>query len=170
VKVRAIVFVGLIAALWVFLGLTLEWVSALVGLAMGVGLYIGLKRTILKRVFSAGGISWRSPIEIAVAMVGYAWAVAVSNVQVARLIVTWRRPVKSAIVRLYTGDMGDLEQSVLANSITLTPGTIVLDFSPDRRWLYVHVLDVWDVDEAHRQLDRHLRQHFEGGLRWWRLL
>jgi len=168
--VRAIVFIGLIVCLWVFLGLTLEWVSALAGLAMGVVVYIGLKRTVLQRVFSAGGISWKSPIEIGAAMVGYTWAVVVSNLQVALLTVSWRRPMRSAIVRLYTGEMGELEQSVLANSITLTPGTIVLDFSPDRRWLYVHVLDAANSEEAHRQLDQHLRKHFEGGLRWWRLL
>lgn len=42
--------------------------------------------------------------------------------------------------------MSDLEIAMLANSITLTPGTIVIDVSDEGRIMYVHAIDTRDVD------------------------
>ena len=46
----------------------------------------------------------------------------------------------------------DIEDSVqiavLANLISLTPGSLSLDVSPDRRTLYVHCMFVDDADET----------------------
>lgn len=41
----------------------------------------------------------------------------------------------------------DFEISLLANLITLTPGTLSVDVSDDRRTLYVHAIHVPDPDE-----------------------
>lgn len=38
----------------------------------------------------------------------------------------------------------DAQITLLANMITLTPGTLSIDVSEDRRTLYIHVLDVAD--------------------------
>ena len=38
----------------------------------------------------------------------------------------------------------DIEIALLANMITLTPGTLSVDVSADRKWLYVHALDCRD--------------------------
>jgi multicomponent Na+:H+ antiporter subunit E len=40
----------------------------------------------------------------------------------------------------------DLEITLLANMITLTPGTLSVDVSADRKWLYVHALDCRDPE------------------------
>jgi len=40
----------------------------------------------------------------------------------------------------------DFEITLLANLITLTPGTLTVDLSDDRRYLYVHCLDMPDAD------------------------
>lgn len=40
----------------------------------------------------------------------------------------------------------DFEITLLANLITLTPGTLSVDVSEDRKVLYVHCVDVPDVD------------------------
>ena len=99
----------------------------------------------------------------------YGWAVVRANVRVARLIVDFRRPVRSAILKVYAGgEMGDLEHTIVANSITLTPGTITVDFSPDRKYMYVHLLDADDVETARRELLSHLETHFGKGLKWWK--
>ena len=42
----------------------------------------------------------------------------------------------------------DWEITLLSSLITLTPGTIVLNVSDDQRILYIHAIDVNDVDEA----------------------
>ena len=42
----------------------------------------------------------------------------------------------------------DWEITLLSSLITLTPGTIVINVSDDQRTLYIHAIDVDDVDEA----------------------
>lgn len=42
----------------------------------------------------------------------------------------------------------DVEITLLANLITLTPGTLSVDVSEDRSTLYIHVLEMHDRDET----------------------
>ena len=165
---RALIFVALVVALWVFLGNALEWVAALAGLLLAVTLFLGLRRSLLARIFVTEGTSWRRPLEIAIAALRYAWFMIVANLEVASLILRFRRRVQPAILRIHVGEMGDLEQTILANSITLTPGTIVVEFSQDRQYLYIHVVDIHDIEVAREQLREHLEVHFGEGLRWWK--
>ena len=44
------------------------------------------------------------------------------------------------------------EVTLLANAITLTPGTLSLDVSPDAKSLYVHVMYASDVEESRREI------------------
>jgi multicomponent Na+:H+ antiporter subunit E len=46
----------------------------------------------------------------------------------------------------------DGEITLLANLITLTPGTLSVDVSDDRRTLYVHAIDCSDVDQTRRDI------------------
>jgi multicomponent Na+:H+ antiporter subunit E len=52
----------------------------------------------------------------------------------------------------------DAEIAVLANLITLTPGTLSLDVSTDRSVLYIHTLDVEDVDALRDEIKRNLER------------
>ncbi len=47
---------------------------------------------------------------------------------------------------------GDFQIGLLANLITLTPGTLSVDVSDDRRILYVHAVDLGDVEAARRDI------------------
>jgi multicomponent Na+:H+ antiporter subunit E len=46
----------------------------------------------------------------------------------------------------------DFEITLLANLITLTPGTLSVDVSEDRSVLYVHALDCSDIDATKRSI------------------
>lgn len=46
----------------------------------------------------------------------------------------------------------DFEITLLANLITLTPGTLSVDVSEDRRTLYVHAVDCSDIEGARRDI------------------
>ncbi|MCF7863396.1 MAG: Na+/H+ antiporter subunit E [Kiritimatiellales bacterium] len=46
----------------------------------------------------------------------------------------------------------DLEITLLANLISLTPGTLSLDVSPDRKTLYIHAMYVVDPDDLRREI------------------
>ena len=164
---RVLIFIILSAAFWVVLGSTFQWAAALVGVLMAGVLYWYLSRGPLSDVFASSRGGWPNPLTAVVRMVRYGWAVVWANLRVARLIIDYRRPVSPAILKVYAGGMGEFEQTIVANSITLTPGTIAVDFSADGQYLYVHVLEGADVATARRELLNHLETHFGRGLNWW---
>lgn len=46
----------------------------------------------------------------------------------------------------------DFEITLLANLITLTPGTLSVDVSPDRKTLYVHAIDCSDIEATRKDI------------------
>ena len=66
----------------------------------------------------------------------------VSSVRVAWDVVTPRNRARPGIIAVPMEAKTDLEVTLLANLISLTPGTLTLDISADRRVLYVHAMFV----------------------------
>lgn len=64
--------------------------------------------------------------------------IVVANIQVARIILHPRLPIDPVVLRFRPPLSGDLAQTLLGNSITLTPGTITLDVEDDE--FVVHAL------------------------------
>jgi multicomponent Na+:H+ antiporter subunit E len=56
------------------------------------------------------------------------------------------RTMSPAIIAFPLSVSRDVEITILANLITLTPGTLSVDVSADRKWLYVHALDCKDPE------------------------
>jgi len=69
-----------------------------------------------------------------------------SAFRVAVLVLKPRIDVKPGIIAYPLKVDRDLEITLLANMITLTPGTLSVDVSHDRRFLYVHALDCSDPE------------------------
>lgn len=67
-----------------------------------------------------------------------------ANIQVAYEVMTPTNNMKPGIVALPLDAKTDLEITLLANVISLTPGTLSLDVSDDRKTLYVHGMYVED--------------------------
>ncbi len=63
-----------------------------------------------------------------------------SNIDVALRVLSPQCPVNPGFVKIQTSLKGDFSKLILANSITLTPGTITLD--ADDNALYIHWIDV----------------------------
>ena len=63
-----------------------------------------------------------------------------SNLLVARAVIFPRTSVRPGIIAVPLSLKTDWGITLLANSITLTPGTIALDVSEDKKILYVHCL------------------------------
>jgi multicomponent Na+:H+ antiporter subunit E len=61
-----------------------------------------------------------------------------ANLQVLRIVLHPRLPIDPVVVRLRTSFTSQLATTTLANSITLTPGTVTLDVEGDE--LVVHAL------------------------------
>ena len=65
----------------------------------------------------------------------------VANFQVTLCILKPNRKLRPAIIRLPLDLISPKGITILANLITLTPGTLTLEVSPDRQALFVHVID-----------------------------
>lgn len=71
-----------------------------------------------------------------------------SNIEVLKAILSPKLNIKPGIFAFPTELEQDWEITVLANLITLTPGTLVVDISDDNKILYVHAMDIRDADES----------------------
>ncbi len=69
-----------------------------------------------------------------------------SCLMVARDCIARKPRLHPAIVRMPIGEKSDLELFVLANLITLTPGTLTLDVAPDRSALIIHSIYAQDPE------------------------
>lgn len=68
----------------------------------------------------------------------------VSSWQVAMLAVAWRRPVRSAIVRVRLRTTSDLLIAMIVELVGLVPGSVVVEQMRAPTRIFVHVLDVRD--------------------------
>ena len=72
----------------------------------------------------------------------FLWEMAKANFHVAYLVLHPKVPIKPGIVKIKTRVKKDSALTVLANSITLTPGTLTVDINPEEQELYIHWIDV----------------------------
>jgi multicomponent Na+:H+ antiporter subunit E len=89
-------------------------------------------------------------------VVGFAafflWELIQANLRVAHDVLTPRHHMRPGVIAIPLDAHTDVEITLLANLITLTPGTLSLDVSADRRVLYVHIMYVDDIEQARRDL------------------
>ena len=86
----------------------------------------------------------------------FLWEVVKSNFKVMYEVLTPRQNMTPGIVAISLASKTDLEITLFANLITLTPGTLSLDVSEDRSTLYVHAMFIDDVDDFKRNLKEEL--------------
>lgn len=146
------------AYLWNLL-LALTWV-ALTGDFTGRGLLVGI-------VVGYGVIALTGP---SVGTTGYAtrvlglggfllfyvWEVVLSNVRVAIDVLRPRSRSSPAFLAIPVDGLSDTQITLLANLITMTPGTLSIDVSDDRSTLYIHAMFVGDADAARRSIETSL--------------
>lgn len=97
------------------------------------------------------------------------WEVLKANIDVGYRVVHPGLPINPGIVKVKTSLRSDIALTLLANSITLTPGTMSVDIGKGNGFLYVHWIDVRtrDIEAATRiivgRFEKILRKIFEEG-------
>ncbi len=95
----------------------------------------------------------------------FVWELLLANLRVAYEVLTPGYQMRAAIIAIPLDAKSDLEITVLANLITLTPGTLSLDVSADRKTLYIHAMHVDDIDKFRQdiklQLERRVMEVFK---------
>jgi len=83
----------------------------------------------------------------------------IASLRVAYDVLTPRDHMEPAVVAVPLQAQTNLEITLLANFITLTPGTLSIDVSADRKTLYVHGVYVAHGDEE--QVKQEIKEGFE---------
>jgi multicomponent Na+:H+ antiporter subunit E len=91
-------------------------------------------------------------------VVFYLREVVMANVRVAIDVVTPAHRARPGVIAVPLEAETDAEITILANLITMTPGSLTLDVSEDRRVLYVHAMYVGNPDEYRRDLKENLER------------
>jgi len=148
-KIRSFVYLFLfLVAVWSCLVSTLEWQEFVTGILISLVLAfflsasystLGLPSLSLKRlsafIFYLGVLL----IEIVKA-----------NIDVAYRVLHPKMPIKPGIVTIRTNLKQDIAKLILANSITLTPGTFTVDIIGDRLLIHWINVEAEDLDAATR--------------------
>jgi multicomponent Na+:H+ antiporter subunit E len=129
--------------------LALVWVAitdgfTLVNLLFGVAIAL-LAVYVLRDDFARPRMLRRLRRVLALALLFF-WELGVSAVRVALIVLrpNLRKALRPAIVAVPLQVTRDWEITLLACLITLTPGTLSVDVSEDRKTLFIHVLDLDD--------------------------
>lgn len=102
---------------------------------------------------------WRMPMYLMVLL----WDIVMASFSVARLILSPRKP-RPVFVSYPLKVEHPLAISILASTISLTPGTVSADVSDDQKLLLIHTLDAEDdqsvIDAIHNRYEKPLLEMF----------
>lgn len=150
------------------LALALTWLLLVNSLTTGqalVGLLLGWAIPVFTRRFWPDRVRIARPWWLVFFLIKVLWDILVANVAVAALILGGQRFARPAFVPVPLELRTELGISILANTISLTPGTVSAWLSPDRKTLMVHGLRVSDpealVQEIKTRYERPLIDIFE---------
>ena len=142
------------ALLWNLL-LALAWVAAtgvfsfdnlVVGFLMGF-----LALFISRRV--VGSPRYFNKVGQVISLLGFfLWELLLANLRVAHDVLTPRHYMRPGVIAVPLDAETDNEITMLSNLLTLTPGTLSLDVSVDRKVLYVHAMYIDDAEDVRRKI------------------
>lgn len=141
----------ILAVLWLFVrGVTLEPATVagefLIGLAVGFPIAFVFRRMYSTTV-PLGTVLGAVPAAV-VYVVLFVKEVVIANLDVAYRVLSPAMPIRPAVIRLPLRVEKDIAITTIANSITLTPGTLTMDYDEDRNALYVHSLYCEDPEDV----------------------
>lgn len=125
-----------LTAVWVGLWGTITWANVLGGLSVAVVLLLVLPLSDVPDQLVL------RPLALLRFLGYFAADLVKASLQVALLVVLPGRPLRQAVLAVPVRGASDQLLTLLANAISLTPGTLTLEVDRPRSTLYVHALDV----------------------------
>lgn len=87
--------------------------------------------------------------------------IVISNYDVAKRVLQSNRRLKPAFIAVPLAINEALPLTIFTSCVSLTPGTVSVELSDDRQWLYVHVLHL----EDEKQLINLIKDRYEAPLK-----
>lgn len=144
-----------LVVIWLLLVNQLSFGHLLLGILLGLAVPLYTSR------FWPDHVHVRRPMLLLRFIVVVLYDILVANIAVARLILGRQDRLEPAFLELPLRLESDVAISVLANTISLTPGTVSTYLSADRRCLIIHSLHTTDPDEVLATI----RQRYESPLK-----
>ncbi|MBX3279669.1 MAG: Na+/H+ antiporter subunit E [Acidobacteria bacterium] len=82
----------------------------------------------------------------------FLWQLMLANLRVTYDVLTFRHHMRPGVLAIPLDIESDAGITLLANVLTLTPGSLSLDVSEDRKTLYVHVMYMTDEEQTRREI------------------
>jgi multicomponent Na+:H+ antiporter subunit E len=82
----------------------------------------------------------------------FGWALLVANLRVALDVVRPHTSIVPAVVAVPLDVTSDAEILLLSMLINITPGSVTIDLSEDRRTLYVHVMHMTTAEASRQEI------------------
>ena len=132
----------ILLGIWLALTWSLQWQEVLAGVIVAL-----LADVLLGDIFPIGAVKVFYPVRffwMCVYTVVFIWYVIKANFDVAYRVLNINMPIRPGIVKVRTRLKTDMARTFLANSITLTPGTLTVDMIGDH--LYIHWINISSDD------------------------
>lgn len=140
--INVLIYYLICFATWLLLTYKLSWQNLVAGAVIAF-----ITTVVFSRYFSFNTMKIFSPARwfwTIVYIVYFTWQCVKANFDVAYRVLHPAMPIKPGIVRVRLSLRGSMARTILANSITMTPGTIAVDIIDDI--MYVHWIYVRSVD------------------------
>lgn len=145
----------LLTLAWAVLQGSFSLVNLLIGAILSIVLLWFLRPLYEDTWSSSEPVTFRSTVEQAkqffwvIELLAYfVYELVLSSVQVAAAVLRPNMRLTPGVVALPLDAKSDLEITVLANLISLTPGTLSLEVAPDKTKLYIHSMFVEGEEAA----------------------
>ncbi len=132
----------ILLGIWLALTWSLQWQEVLAGVIVAL-----LADFLLGDIFPLGSVKVFYPVRffwMCVYTVVFIFYVVKANFDVAYRVLNINMPIRPGIVKVRTRLKTDMARTFLANSITLTPGTLTVDMVGDH--LYIHWINISSED------------------------
>lgn len=137
-----------LTGLWMVLWRSTTPATVITGVALAVALTWAVRRA------DANRVQHRVHLLALLRYLGHMVVALVrSNVQLAWEVLTPTDDTKPGLLEVRLPPSSELVLTVIANSITLTPGTMTLALQPETSTLTIHVLHLRDVDAARAEIE-----------------
>lgn len=160
---RVLIFV-IFLLLWLMLVGSFDTQELLAGLV--VALIVSVISGPHLAIFSAIRLSPAAPLYLIKYLGNFLVALIASNLDMARRVLSPSLPIRPGVVEVRTALRSPLGKLLLANSITLTPGTLSVDIRGER--IFVHWVDCdpnIDTESATRMIASVFERHISGFLK-----
>lgn len=138
---------ALIVVVWLAMWADVSVANVASGSLLGLAIVFGID------TWEHGELNFR-PVRAARFVLFFLWLLVQSTWSVARTVVAPRDRIRTGILAVPLQGCSDAVATLIADAITLTPGTLTLEVRRDPLTLYIHALDTRDLDAIRADVRR----------------